>query len=65
MNGPVAIPEQMLALRNLAGEEMVAPVVVWLGCLLVSLPPKWREDIIDSVRRMQPMAAAPLVTLAR
>lgn len=65
MNGPVAVPQQVLTLRNMAGEEVSAPLAVWLGCLLVSLPPEWRGEIIERVTQMGPQPSAPLVALAR
>ena len=46
---PVAVPQQMLALQNMSGEQGSAPIPVWVGALLQSLPPVMREDVITIV----------------
>lgn len=62
---PVAVPQQVVTLQNLAGEKVTAPIGVWLGCLLVSLPPEWREDVIAGVQKYIAPQNSSLVELAR
>lgn len=47
MNSAVAVPQLMIGLENQAGQMIQAPLGVWLGALLASLPPEWREDVIN------------------
>lgn len=48
---PQAVPQQVIALQNLAGEIIQAPVAVWVGCIMQSLPPEMREEIIGFVNQ--------------
>ena len=54
---PQAVPQQVIAIRNLAGEVVQAPIAVWVGCIMQSLPPEMREEVIDFVGQYLGMAA--------
>ena len=55
---PTAIPQQVIAIQNLSGDVIQAPIAVWVGCILQSLPPDMREEIIGFVGQYIGMAAA-------
>ena len=55
---PVAMPQLIIGLRNLAGEQINAPVAVWVGCILATLPPDMREEVITRVGQYIGQAAA-------
>lgn len=50
-NARIPLAQPTLTMPNSQGEAIVAPVGVWLGCLLQSLPPEWRDDICRDVQR--------------
>lgn len=55
---PQAVPQQVIAIQNMAGDIVQAPVAVWVGCIMQSLPPEMREEIIGFVNQYIGYAAA-------
>lgn len=61
---------QKIALPNPeTGEPYLAPVEVWLGCLLLTLPPDWFADVFSQVQqymsKLPPKSEPSRIVLAR
>lgn len=49
-NVPVAHAQRVLQVKNTEGEVIAAPVEVWIGVILQTLPPEWRDDVCTQVK---------------
>lgn len=49
MNVPVAQAQRVLTIRDTNGQVISAPAEIWVGALLQTLPPEWRDDVCGYV----------------
>ncbi|RJQ37451.1 MAG: hypothetical protein C4555_06355 [Dehalococcoidia bacterium] len=52
-------PGQAIAIQNTAGQPLAAPVEVWLGMLIMSLPDEWRDELWHNVQNVLPKVVKP------
>lgn len=48
-------PGQAIVVRNSKNENLAAPVEIWLGVLLTSLPDEWLDDVFTKVKAYTPV----------
>ena len=51
MQTPVMEKQKVLTVRGSDGQTLSAPVELWMGILLSTLPPEWRDDVCTQVSK--------------
>lgn len=61
----IPVASHLITLKDTQGVPVTAPTEVWLGVLLSTLPPDWRQEVVDQVLAYtaQPLERPKLVAL--